>query len=99
MNIIKVTQQFLSGKPKGFYLQLFVKPKSKSEMLEFSEEFIIVKTKAQPIDNAANEDVIRMLSEKLSIDQSSIKIVKGQQSKYKTVFIENEMQAYNKLRN
>ena len=50
---------------------------------------IKIKIKAKPFNGKANEHLIKLLSKKLSVNQSDISIVKGKSSRKKTLEINN----------
>lgn len=73
-------------------LDVRVKPRSSRKSVEASEGaaagcFLTVYLTAPPADNAANEQLIEVLSEHLGVRKSSIKIIKGQTSRNKVVEI------------
>lgn len=76
-------------------LQIKVKPGSfKNEILFDNEDNLIVKLREKPIDGAANEALIKFLSEKFNLSKNSIVIEKGQTSKFKRLLLhisENEL--------
>lgn len=61
---------------------------SKNEIIK-DDERIRVKITAPPVDNKANKFIVEYFSKQLRIPKSSIKIIKGELSREKTVkFIE-----------
>ena len=48
-----------------------------------------LKVSARPVEGAANEEIVQMLSQLLNISKSRIKILQGQLSKTKVVEIED----------
>lgn len=63
---------------------------SRNEIVgEMADRTLKIKLTAAPVDNAANEALIELLSKHFSVAKSAIKIIKGAKSKNKTVQINN----------
>jgi uncharacterized protein (TIGR00251 family) len=72
----------------GIIIQVKVIPRSsKKEIAGVEGNTIKIKLTAPPAEGAANEQLIELLSETLSIKKGNIEIVKGDSSRYKTVKI------------
>ncbi|MEW6739271.1 MAG: DUF167 domain-containing protein [Nitrospirota bacterium] len=72
----------------GIIIQVKVIPRSsKKEIAGVEGNTIKIKLTAPPVEGAANEQLIELLSETLSIKKGNIEIVKGDSSRYKTVKI------------
>ncbi|WP_333655022.1 DUF167 domain-containing protein [Dissulfurispira sp.] len=72
----------------GIIIQVKVIPRSsKKEIAGVEGNTIKIKLTAPPVEDAANEQLIELLSETLSIKKGNIEIVKGDSSRYKTVKI------------
>jgi uncharacterized protein (TIGR00251 family) len=56
-----------------------------------------VKIAAEPRDSAANEELLRFLSEKLSVARSSIKLIRGEKSSLKVITVPLTAEKINKL--
>jgi len=54
---------------------------------EMIEDVLPISVRARPVDNAANNALIEILSEALKIPKSAIEIIRGHTSKSKTVEI------------
>ena len=68
-----------------------VKPNSKeSRIEELGPNQFLVKVKAPPWENKANQEVIALLSEYLQVPKSRISILSGLKSKQKMVKIEKQ---------
>ncbi len=68
-----------------------VTPKSsKNECLGWKNDQLIIKLKALPEKNKANDELIRFLSKMLKIAKSDISIIAGHTSRIKTVCIQTE---------
>ncbi|MEW6214742.1 MAG: DUF167 domain-containing protein [Nitrospirota bacterium] len=70
-------------------LFITVKPKSRREKVEKTDNGYVVYVKEQPVDNKANLALIRLLSEHFGVPKSQITIVSGMKSKHKVVGIKN----------
>ncbi len=69
-------------------IQVKVIPRSsKKEIAGVDGNTIKIKLTAPPVEGTANEQLIELLSEALSIKKGNIEIVKGGSSRYKTVEI------------
>jgi uncharacterized protein (TIGR00251 family) len=69
--------------------QVKVKPNSKQQRIEESEDGIItVHLKSPPVDGKANKELIELLAKKFNVSKSQIKIKAGLSSKNKLVEID-----------
>ena len=69
-------------------LNIYVVPRSsKSEVVGLYGAYLKIKLKSPPVDNAANEELIRFLAQKLKVPKSKIEIVLGQRQKRKTIIV------------
>ena len=67
-------------------INIYVVPRSsRSEIVGIYNDCLKIKLKSPPVDNAANEELIRFLADKLKIPKKNIEIVKGQNQKKKIV--------------
>lgn len=71
-------------------LRILLKPGSKLDKIEMIDDVLHIKVKARPVDGAANAYLIKYLAYFLHLPPSSITIIKGHTSKYKTLTIEGE---------
>lgn len=62
-----------------------VKPKSKQEKVEKTKAGLVVYVKEPPVENRANQAVVRLLSEYFGVPKSQINILSGWKSKQKIV--------------
>jgi uncharacterized protein (TIGR00251 family) len=60
---------------------------SKNEIIKISDKEYKIKTTAPPVDGAANDMVIKLLSDYFSVSKSCIEILRGEKSKKKTIKI------------
>jgi len=71
-------------------LNIYVVPRSsKTEVVGEYNGYLKIKLKSPPVDNAANEELIRFLSEKLEIPKRNLRIIKGQAQRRKIVSVVN----------
>lgn len=62
---------------------------SKTEIVGIYNDALKIKLKAPPIDNKANEELVRFLAENLKVPRLNIQISKGKNQKRKTVFVKD----------
>lgn len=74
----------------GLIVNIKISPNSKKNEIVREEEYTKIKITAQPIDGKANKALIEFLSKKFKIPKTSIKILKGETSKEKTVLFETK---------
>ena len=60
---------------------------SKSEIVDIYNNSLKIKLKSPPVDNAANEELVRFLADKLKISKKNIEIISGHKQKKKVVYI------------
>lgn len=65
-----------------------VQPGSSQNRLEFFDGIVKAWVNAPPVEGAANEAVIKLLSKALKVPKSSISIVRGETSREKTLRID-----------
>ncbi len=76
---------------EGIIVNIKISPNAKKNEIINEGEFVKVKITAQPIDGKANKALIEFLSKNFKIPKTSIKILKGETSKEKTVlFMTND---------
>ena len=71
----------------GIILMVRVLPRSSKKRIEITPEGLKVKLTAPPVDGAANQQLIEILSEAFGIRRSAFRILKGLSSKDKVVGI------------
>lgn len=77
----------------GLIIKVKIVPNSSKNDIIIEEEFIKVKVTAQPIENKANKALVEFLSKRFKIPKTSIKILKGETSKEKTLLFEIDDEA------
>jgi uncharacterized protein YggU (UPF0235/DUF167 family) len=60
-----------------FLLYLSVKPNSREQSIELSDDSIIVHVQSKPVQNRANKEIINILRKKLRISTDQIKFLSG----------------------
>lgn len=73
---------------QGLLVNIKIVPNSSKNEIVIEDSFIKVKISAQPIENKANKALIEFLSKKFKIPKMSIKILKGELSREKTILFE-----------
>lgn len=75
-------------------LHVRIQPRaSKNEVLRMEDGGIKIRLTAPPVDNAANEALVRFLSDALSVSKSQVEIVSGQTTRDKRVAISGMCEA------
>ena len=92
LNMLKET-------PDGIIVNIRISPNAKKNEIITDGEIVKIKITAQPIDGKANKALIEYLSKNFKIPKSSIKIIKGETSKDKTVLFETRDELKLKLLN
>lgn len=93
---------FLKAHSDGVYLAVKLQPRaSKNEIGEALGEELKIKVTAPPVDAAANQALIDLLAGTLDCSRSALKLVKGQTSRHKTIWIAGmtEQTVLEKLKN
>ena len=73
----------------GLLIGLKISPNSSKNEFIIKGEEIKVKITAQPIEGKANKALIEFLSKNFKVPKTYIEIIKGENSKEKTVLIKN----------
>ncbi|MGN0031009.1 MAG: DUF167 domain-containing protein [Candidatus Gastranaerophilaceae bacterium] len=83
----------------GIVANIKISPNAKKNEIIREGEFVKIKITAQPIDGKANKALVEFLSKYFKIPKTSIKILKGETSKEKTVlFCTTDEQKINLLK-
>lgn len=73
-------------------LKVFIQPNAKNnQIIGYHGDAIKIKIKAPPIDNEANETLVKFLSELLNIPQKNISLLRGQTGKNKLIEISTDL--------
>jgi uncharacterized protein (TIGR00251 family) len=81
---------FLQAKGSGCSITIDASPgAAKTEIVGVNQwrGALQVKIAAEPRDGAANEELLRFLSERLSVDRDSIRLLRGEKSSLKVVTV------------
>ncbi len=71
----------------GVVINVRVLPRASRKGIEVGEDGLKVRLTAAPVEGAANEQLVEILSDALGIRKSSFRIVRGQTSRNKVVEI------------
>lgn len=72
----------------GIIVNIKISPNAKKNEIISDGDIIKVKITAQPVDGKANKALVEFLSKTFKIPKTSIKIIKGETSKEKTILFE-----------
>ncbi|MFN7951741.1 MAG: DUF167 domain-containing protein [bacterium] len=76
----------LRSVPGGVELAIRVKPRaSRTALVGLREGAFEVRVAAPPVDDAANEELIRFLAKRLAVPQRDLSITRGERSRHKTI--------------
>jgi len=79
---------FLQPHPDGVLLSLKVQPRaSRDELVGVMGNELKLRVTAPPVDAAANEAVVQLVSELLECPRGCVQIVRGQTSRHKKVLL------------
>lgn len=80
---------YLKAQAGGVCLSLKVQPRaSKNEIAEAIGSELKIKVTAPPVDAAANEAVLRLLSDTLDCPRGSVQLIRGHTSRHKQILIQ-----------
>lgn len=79
---------FISVRNDTIFLETKIHPKASREKIVISDESFDIYVKAPPDKGKANLAVLKTLSKFLDISSSSLKIIKGNTSRNKTILIQ-----------
>jgi len=84
----------LKASPGGVSLQVKVQPRaSRNEIGEAHEGELRIKVTAPPVEAAANQAVLDLLAEVLDCPRGAVRIIRGETSRHKTVWISGVSEA------
>jgi len=79
---------FLKTVPNGISIAVKVQPRSsKNAIGAATGDELKIKVTAPPVDSAANEAVLRLLSDVLECPRSTVQLLRGNTSRRKVIFI------------
>ncbi|NLD99532.1 MAG: DUF167 domain-containing protein [Fibrobacter sp.] len=71
-------------------LEIRLKPRAKRDQITVvNHSSLDVSVTAPPLENKANDHLIRLLSDKLDISKRSLRIIKGEHCRNKVIYIED----------
>ena len=83
------TLGFLRAASNGVSLAVKVQPRaSKDEIGTPSGDELKIKVTAPPVDSAANEALLRLLSDVLGCPRNAVQLQRGNTSRHKVIFIQ-----------
>lgn len=74
----------------GIKVTFKISPNAKKNEIIKEDDGVKIKITAQPVDGKANKALVEFLSKTFKIPKTSIKIVKGETSKDKTIIFETD---------
>ena len=81
-------EKFFTVKENKIFVSVSVIPNSsKTQIIGLYNNTLKIKLKAKPVDNAANQELVRFLAEKLNVPRSNVQIIKGQNNRKKLVSV------------
>ncbi len=89
----------MAKQTNGVKVTFKISPNAKKNEIIKENDGVKIKITAQPIDGKANKALIDFLSKNFKIPKTSIKILKGETSKDKTILFETEDEEKIKLLN
>jgi uncharacterized protein (TIGR00251 family) len=76
-------------KQSGCTFEVHLKPRAKRDGIVMGESGVLeISVTSPPVDDRANEHLVKLLSKRLSIPRSSIRIIKGGHSRNKVVALD-----------
>src|SRR5437868_186847 len=85
----RMTPAFLKEHESGVMLSIKLTPRApKNEIGPPLGPELKVKVQAPPVDAAANDALLKLLSERLRVPRSAIQLIRGHTSRHKTVFVQ-----------
>ena len=77
---------FIREQPDGVYVSIKLQPRAaRNEVAGIIADELKIRITAPPVDNAANEALLRFLAEKLNCSRPAVQMVRGQTSRHKTI--------------
>lgn len=85
---------FLTESNGVVLVRVYLQPRaSKSRVLGLHGDELKVAVTAPPVDNAANEMVVRLLADLVSVPRSAVSVKSGRASRHKTIAISGKTAA------
>ena len=81
-----IVPAYLRAQPDGVLLSVKVQPRaSSSEIGEPLGSELRIRVSAPPVDDAANEALVRLLVDRLDCPRGKVELVRGQTSRHKVI--------------
>ncbi|GMT50054.1 MAG: UPF0235 protein [bacterium] len=87
-------EDWIQSHENRIVLRVKVAANSSKNQLSFSDDCVKIHLTAPPIDNRANKELINFLAKQLKLRKKDIEIIKGKQSKLKTIQILQSSKEY-----
>lgn len=79
---------WFSKKDNSLILNIYVVPRSsRTEIVGIYNDCLKIKLKSPPVENAANEELIRFLAKRLKVPRQNIEIIAGEKQKRKVISV------------
>jgi len=74
---------------KSCSIEIRLKPRAKKDQIQLSEDGTLeVSVTSPPIDNKANQHLIKLLADKLDLPRRSLEIIRGEHCRNKVISVE-----------
>ena len=88
LRILCYTFLVIKNTKDGIVVNIKISPNAKKNEIIKDGDIVKVKITAQPVDGKANKALVEYLSKTFKVPKTSIKILKGETSKDKTILFE-----------
>lgn len=80
---------FLQASPRGVFLSVKLQPKAANEAIvgQIGNE-LRIRLMAPPVDDAANQALIRFLARQLGCPRNAVSLIRGARSRHKTLLLQ-----------
>jgi len=84
-----MTAPFLREHPDGVTLAVKVQPRAaRNRIGQLQEAELKISVTAPPVEDAANEALLRFLAETLDCPRGRVQLLRGRASRHKTIFVQ-----------
>ena len=86
-----MTHEYLASVSNGVRIKIVVKPNSKQSGVKIDSEkkYLQISVKSPPDKGKANKEVLKLLAKQLETSTGNLRIVSGQTSRDKVIFVTN----------
>jgi uncharacterized protein len=82
-------QAYYKWQGNNLLLELYVQPRAnKNKIVGLHGDYLKIAISTPPVEGKANKQLIKFLAKHFSVPQNQVKIIKGENSRYKSVLIE-----------